>query len=192
VRKMPGRCGRPLEGAEEETLFRSAFPDDWEGVRGAARGEFPDGDSQRKRWEAAVELVRRALSEPRSFPEPFRTAADAFDRYRYLVADSPVEVFLAVLLDVKNRRMGDVRVSTGILNGSLIHPREVFSPALRERAASVLLVHNHPSGDPSPSAEDREATKRLRSAGGIVGIAVLDHVIIGDGSFYSFREEGDW
>lgn len=192
MRKMPGRCGRPLEGAEEETLFRSAFPDDWEGVRGAARGEFPDGDARRKRWEAAVELVRRALSEPRSFPEPFRTAADAFDRYRYLVADSPVEVFLAVLLDVKNRRMGDVRVSTGILNGSLIHPREVFSPALRERAASVLLVHNHPSGDPSPSAEDREATRRLRSAGGIVGIAVLDHVIIGDGSFYSFREEGDW
>jgi DNA repair protein RadC len=181
-----------LEGTEEETLFRSAFPDDWEGVRGAARGEFPDDDARRNRWEAAVELVRRTLSEPRSFPEPFRTAADAFDRYRYLVADSPVEVFLAVLLDVKNRRMGDVRVSTGILNGSLIHPREVFSPALRERAASVLLVHNHPSGDPSPSAEDREATRRLRSAGGIVGIAVLDHVIIGDGSFYSFREEGDW
>jgi DNA repair protein RadC len=68
----------------------------------------------------------------------------------------------------------------------------VFAPAVRERAASILLVHNHPSGDPAPSPEDRAATKRLRSAGGIVGIAVLDHVIIGDGSFYSFREEADW
>ena len=192
VEKRPGRGGRPLEGLEEEELFRIAFPEDWQGIRDAARGDLSDGDFRIGRWEAAVELARRALSAPRSYPEPFRTAADAFDRYRYLLAGYPVEVFLAVLLDVKNRRMDDVRVSTGILNGSLIHPREVFAPALRERAASVLLVHNHPSGDPSPSAEDREATRRLRSAGGIVGIAVLDHVIIGDGSFYSFREEGDW
>ncbi|MBI5576601.1 MAG: hypothetical protein HY896_09605 [Deltaproteobacteria bacterium] len=192
VGKSPGRDGRPLEATEEESLFRMAFPEDWQGMRAAARGEPHAGDSRKAKWEASVEIVRRALSAPRSFPEPFRTAADAFDRYRYLLSDYPVEVFLAVLLDVKNRRIDDVRVSTGILNGSLIHPREVFAPAVRERAASVLLVHNHPSGDPSPSAEDREATRRLRSAGGIVGIAVLDHVIIGDGSFYSFREEGDW
>lgn len=161
-------------------------------MRGAARGDLPREDVRRTRWEAAVELVRRALSEPCAFPEPFRTAADAFDRYRYLMADHRVELFLAVLLDVKNRRMCDVRVSTGILNGSLIHPREVFAPALRERAASVLLVHNHPSGDPAPSPEDREVTRRLRAAGGIVGIAVLDHVIIGDCSFHSFREEEGW
>lgn len=192
MRGKPGRRGRPFEGAEEGDLFRIAFPECGDGMRAAARGERPPGDPLAARWEATVEIVRRALSEPLSFPEPFRTASDAFDRYRYLMADHAVEVFQAVLLDVKNRRIGDVRVSTGILNGSLIHPREVFAPALAERAASVLLVHNHPSGDPSPSAEDREVTRRLRSAGGIVGIAVLDHVIIGDCSFYSFREKGDW
>jgi DNA repair protein RadC len=192
VGRKPGRDGRPFEHALEEDLFLLAFPEDRGGMRDAARGDLPREDVRRMRWEAAVELVRRALSEPCAFPEPFRTAADAFDRYRYLMADHRVELFLAVLLDVKNRRMCDVRVSTGILNGSLIHPREVFAPALRERAASVLLVHNHPSGDPSPSPEDREVTRRLRAAGGIVGIAVLDHVIIGDCSFHSFREEEGW
>ena len=192
MKRKPGRNGRPLEGAVDEDLFRRAFPQDWEGMREAASGGYPCGDARRMRWEAAVELVRRVLSEPHSFPEPFRSAADAFDRYRYLMADYRVEVFLAVLLDVKNRRMEDVRVSAGILTGSLIHPREVFAPALRERAASVMLIHNHPSGDPSPSAEDREVTRRLRAAGGIVGIAVLDHVIIGDGSFHSFREDESW
>lgn len=190
--RKPGRDGRPLEAASEEDLFRLAFREDWEEMREAAGRGYTCGDPRRIRWEASVELVRRALSEPHSFPEPFRTAADAFDRYRYLVADHRVEVFLAVLLDVRNRRMGEVRVSTGILNGSLIHPREVFAPALAERAAAVLLVHNHPSGDPAPSQEDREVTKRLRAAGGIVGIAVLDHVIIGDGSYHSFREEEGW
>lgn len=192
MQRKPGRDGRPLEAAAEGDLFRLAFKEDWEEMREAAGGGYPCGDPRMMRWEASVELVRRVLSDPHSFPEPFRTAADAFDRYRYLMADHRVEVFLAVLLDVKNRRMGDVRVSTGILNGSLIHPREVFAPALRERAASVLLVHNHPSGDPAPSMEDREVTRRLRAAGGIVGIAVLDHVIIGDGSFHSFREEEGW
>jgi DNA repair protein RadC len=192
MRKNPGRDGRPLEGWGEAELFRAAFPEDWEGMLRIARGEEPSDAARRARWEAAVEIVRRALSAPSALPEPFRSAADVFERYRYLVADYRVEVFLAVLLDVKNRPMQDHRVSTGILNGSLTHPREVFAPAVRERAASILLVHNHPSGDPAPSPEDREATRRLRQAGGIVGIAVLDHVIIGDGSFYSFREEADW
>ena len=192
MRKNPGRNGRPLEASEEAELFRAAFPEDWEAMRSAACGGEPVDAARRARWEAVVEIVRRALSAPCSLPDPYRSAADVFDRYRYLVADYHVEVFLAVLLDVKNRRMQDLRVSTGILNGSLIHPREVFAPAVRERAASVLLVHNHPSGDPAPSPEDREVTRRLRQAGGIVGITVLDHVIIGDGSFYSFREEADW
>jgi len=192
MRKNPGRNGRPLEASEEAELFRAAFPEDWERMLRIARGEEPADAARKARWEATVEIVRRALSAPPSLPKPFRSAADVFDRYRYLLADYPVEVFLVLLLDVKNRQMQDIRVSTGILNGSLIHPREVFAPAVRERAASILLVHNHPSGDPAPSPEDREVTRRLRSAGGIVGITVLDHVIIGDGSFYSFREEADW
>ncbi len=154
--------------------------------------EGPVDGALRERWEAVLELARRALTTPFPRSEPLRSAADVFERYRYLLADSPVEVFLAVLLDVKHRVRHSVRVSVGILNGSLIHPREVFATAVAERAAAIILVHNHPSGDPSPSPEDREVTRRLRSAGGIVGIPVLDHVIIGSCSFYSFREEADW
>ena len=192
MRRRPGRPGRPLEGMDEATLFRAAFPEGWEEMRRVAREEEPSDGVVRERWEAVLELARRALSCPVPRSEPVKSAADVFERYRYLVGDSPVEVFLAVLLDVKHRVLRDARVSVGILNGSLIHPREVFATAVAERAAAVVLVHNHPSGDPSPSPEDREVTRRLRSAGGIVGIPVMDHVIIGSCSFYSFREEADW
>lgn len=187
-----GRDGRPFETADECLLFRLAFPGDTEVMAHAARGFAPAGAAAAMRWEAVVELARRALSAPPERPEPFRSAADVFDRYRYSVAGCQVEVFLALLLDVKHRLLSDARISTGILNGSLIHPREVFAPAIGGRAASVILVHNHPSGDSSPSPEDREVTRRLRSAGEIVGIPVLDHIIIGASSWYSFREDGDW
>lgn len=192
MRTIPGRGGRPLESAEEAELFGMVFPGEGEEMRRAARGELPFDRGRGLRWEAAVELARRALSAPLRRPEPFRSGADVFARYRYLLSDSPVEVFLAVLLDVKHRPVREERVSTGILDGSLIHPREVFVAAVRERAAAVILVHNHPSGDPAPSAEDREVTRRLRSAGGILGIPVIDHVVVGDGAFFSFREEPGW
>jgi DNA repair protein RadC len=192
MRIVAGRDGRPLETADERDLFGMAFPGEGEGMRRASRGESPCDPSMALRWEAVVELARRALSAPASRPEPFRSGADVFARYRFLLADAPVEMFLSVLLDVKHRPLREDRVSAGILDGSLIHPREVFVAAVRERAAAVILVHNHPSGDPSPSDQDREVTRRLRSAGGILGIPVIDHVILGDGAFYSFREEGDW
>jgi len=192
---MPGVRGhwdRPLRTVEEGELFRTAFPGDGEPMRRVARGEGP-GDADRElRWEAALELARRALSAPVSRPEPFRSAAEVFERYRYRFASSPVEVFLALLLDVKHRPVREERVSVGVLDGSLIHPREVFAAAVRERAAAVILLHNHPSGDPEPSPEDREVTRRLRNAGGILGIPVLDHVIVGDGAYFSFREEAGW
>ncbi len=187
-----GSPGRPFEGLDETTLFRAAFPDSWEGMRRVAAGERPEDGVSRERWEAVLELARRALSPPFPRTEPLASPSQVFERYRYLLTDSPVEVFLAVLLDVKHRVLRDVRVSVGTLDGSLIHPREVFAEAVAERAAAVILVHNHPSGDPSPSREDREVTRRLRSAGGIVGIPVLDHVIIGNCSFASLREEADW
>ncbi len=161
-------------------------------MRLAVRGDPPPDPDRAARWEAVVELARRYLAEDLPRGPAFRSAAEVFARYRYLIGDSPVEVFLAVLVDVKHRFLRDVRVSVGILDGSLIHPREVFAPAVGERAGAVILVHNHPSGDPAPSPEDREVTRRLRAAGGIVGIPVLDHVIIGSRAFYSFREESDW
>lgn len=190
--KGPGLPGRPFEGMDETTLFRTAFPEGWEGLKKAAAGKESVDGPLRERWEAVLEVARRALSSTVPRSTPVGSGADVFDRYRYLLADSPVEVFLAVLLDVKNRVLREVRVSVGILNGSLIHPREVFAPAVAERAAAVVLVHNHPSGDSRPSLEDRQVTRRLRSAGEIVGIPVLDHVIIGTCSFFSFREDADW
>ena len=192
MRGRRGRAGRPFEEMEETALYRTAFPADWEGMRRAASGGEPAGSVLERRWEAVLELARRTLSSCIPASEPVRSAADVFERYRYLLADSPVEVFLSVLLDVKHRVLKEVRASVGTLNGSLVHPREVFAEALAERAAAVILVHNHPSGDPSPSPEDREVTLRLRSAGGIVGIPVVDHVIISSCSFHSFREEADW
>lgn len=190
--KRPGRRGRPFERAEEAELFHLAFPDKPDEVRAASKGEGMSGEGASVRWEAAVELARRALSAPIPRPDPIRDAKDVFERFRYLIGDDPVEVFAALLLDVKHREIEEVVVSRGVLDGSLIHPREVFAPAIEKRAAAVIAVHNHPSGDPAPSAEDREVTRRLRAAGEIVGIPLLDHVIIGERSFHSFREGGDW
>ena len=95
-----------------------------------------------------------------------------------------------ILLDGKNRPIKDVRVSEGTLTASLVHPREVFVPVIEESAAAIVLVHNHPSGDPTPSAEDIAITQRLREVGEIMGVRVLDHVVIGDGRYVSFADEG--
>lgn len=101
------------------------------------------------------------------------------------------EHFLAVLLDARNHIKGVVTVSIGTLTASLVHPREVFRPAIVAGAAGVIVAHNHPSGDCTPSSEDREATRRLVKAGELIGIPVLDHVVVGAGdSYYSFREQG--
>jgi DNA repair protein RadC len=94
------------------------------------------------------------------------------------------------LLDAKHALIRDVTVSKGSLTLSIVHPREVFSLAVRESAAAVIFLHNHPSGDPSPSREDRELTARLVAAGEVLGIEVLDHIIIGDGKYVSFADQG--
>jgi DNA repair protein RadC len=99
-------------------------------------------------------------------------------------------VFKVVLLDGKNAIMKDVTISEGSLTLSIVHPREAFLPAIRESAAAVIFVHNHPSGDPEASPEDRALTQRLVSVGELVGIRVLDHVIVGDGRYVSFADQG--
>ena len=95
-----------------------------------------------------------------------------------------------LLLDGKNRVIRVIRISEGSLTRSLVHPREVFRPAIREAAAGVLFVHNHPSGTPEPSQEDIQITRRLVETGKIVGIRVLDHVILGAYRYFSFADEG--
>ena len=99
------------------------------------------------------------------------------------------ECFKIILLDTKNKVIKVVGISIGILNASLVHPREVFVKAIRQLSASIVLAHNHPSGDPEPSAEDKNITKRLCDAGELLGIPVLDHIVIGRGTYLSFKQE---
>lgn len=99
------------------------------------------------------------------------------------------EFFKIVLLDTKNQVISIEDISVGSLNSSIVHPREVFNTAIKRSSASIILVHNHPSGDPTPSKEDLNVTRRLVECGNIIGITVLDHLIIGDGEFISLKEK---
>jgi len=141
---------------------------------------------------AALELGRRAAAEPLAAGSPVRDAAAVYGHFSGRLPQLEREVFYVLLLDGKNRVQGEVRVSEGSLTAALVHPREVFVPAIRAAAAALVLVHNHPSGDPTPSAEDSAITQRLRQVGELVGIRVLDHVVIGRGRWASMAEEGRW
>jgi len=139
---------------------------------------------------AALEIGKRFAAEGKGPQTTIRTSSDVASFYFPTMRDLKKEVFKCVLLDGKNRILKDVTISQGSLTASVVHPREVFNPAVRESAAAVLFVHNHPSGDPAPSEEDIEVTKQLVEAGKILGIRVLDHVIIGDGRSVSFVDMG--
>jgi DNA repair protein RadC len=142
--------------------------------------------------KAALELGKRLSSESPERRFKVTAPADIVNHFRPRLQYLRKEVFKAVLLDTKHRVLKDVTVSEGSLTASLVHPREAFLPAIKESAAAVIFLHNHPSGDPSPSPEDKELTQRLAEVGHLVGISVLDHIIIGTGSpgYMSFRDAG--
>ena len=119
----------------------------------------------------------------------FRRSNDIFRAFKQL-AEMPVESFLVVHLDSKNRMVGMTTCSIGSMTASLVHPRDVFRTAIINMTAGLIFIHNHPSGDPAPSDEDRQITRRLCEVGKIVGIQCLDHIIIGQGSYFSFADEG--
>jgi DNA repair protein RadC len=120
-----------------------------------------------------------------------RVAAEAAPLLAQYIGETDREVFAVALLTVRHRVLGLHTVSVGCLTSSLVHPREVFKPAILAGSAALLLAHNHPSGDPEPSAEDIALTRRLTAAGQILGIEVLDHLILGEaGRFVSLRERG--
>ena len=139
---------------------------------------------------AACELGRRLAACDVRPGEALTSADRVFAHFRTRFATLRKERFVTLLLDSKNRLLRECLVSEGSLTASLVHPREVFAPVVRESAAAVLLVHNHPSGDPTPSREDLEITRRLREAGELMGVRVLDHVIIGRGCYVSLAERG--
>ena len=120
--------------------------------------------------------------------EPIKSARDVFEYASQRLITNQQETFMILLLDSKNRIVKDEIISIGTLNASIIHPREVFKSAIRESANSIILVHNHPSGDPKPSVEDEQITKKLFEAGELLNIKILDHVIVGKDKFWSFKE----
>ncbi|MFQ3610047.1 MAG: DNA repair protein RadC [Fimbriimonadales bacterium] len=139
---------------------------------------------------AAMELGRRvAISTFHERPQ-IRSPEDVFHLLRMKFTEERREHFIAVLLDTKNRVLRTETVSIGTLDSSLVHPREVYRIVVREGAACWIAVHNHPSGDPNPSPEDIALTRRLREAGQLLGVELLDHIIIGDGNYTSLRTAG--
>lgn len=148
------------------------------------------GVAKAAQLKAALELGKRALATPLSTGTRINSSADIFKHFHPSLRDLRREVFKVVLLDAKHTVLREMTVSEGSLTLSIVHPREVFNLAVRESAAAVIFLHNHPSGDPSPSQEDRVLTARLVSAGDLLGIRVLDHIIVGDGRYVSFADHG--
>lgn len=140
--------------------------------------------------KAVIQLAKRIAAsgyqDKMCISSPADVSKFLMEDMRYLKQ----EHFKIIMLNVKNHVLKHVDITIGTLNASIVHPRDVFSEPIRVKCASVILVHNHPSGDPAPSHEDIEVTKRIVEAGKILGIDVLDHIIIGDGKYVSLKEKG--
>jgi len=139
---------------------------------------------------AAFELVRRVQSRKGADRPLFKRSSDVAGHYLPLMRDLRKEVFKVLLLNRANRFIKEVFISEGTLDASVVHPRDVFREALLEPAAAIILIHNHPSGNPSPSDEDLRITKQLVEAGRLLGIKVYDHIILAGESYRSLADEG--
>ncbi|WP_084024479.1 RadC family protein [Vulcanibacillus modesticaldus] len=140
--------------------------------------------------KGAIELGRRVV---KSIPQDKIQIRSPRDVANFILEDMKhlkQEHFIALLLDTKNQIIAKETISIGSLNSSIVHPREVFKPAIKKSVSAIIVVHNHPSGDPTPSKEDIEVTNRLVEAGNILGIDLLDHVIIGDSRYISLKDRG--
>ena len=140
--------------------------------------------------KASLELGRRTGTQKWETGAPLRSSEEVYHHFRDQLGAEKRELFYVVLLNNKNRKIRDVKISEGSLTASLVHPREVYNPVIRDSAAAVVFVHNHPSGDPAPSPEDIDITRRLKEVGEVMGIRVLDHVVIGHNRFFSFSDKG--
>lgn len=163
--------------------FGNATMEEFEQVKGV-------GEAKAITVMAAIELGRRvttlAPTERVIIRTPDDVAALLMPRFRYETKES----FIAILLSTKNHVLKTPVISVGSLNASIVHPRELFREAINASAATVILAHNHPSGDPAPSPEDVSLTRKLVEAGKLLDIPVLDHIILGDGKYISFKEKG--
>ncbi len=182
-----------LELARETLMRFSSLRE----IEDASVAEFSEikgiGSSKVAQMKAAFELGKRLMqygSVNEAQNPSFSNSRGVYEYFRPEFYGLKKERFLCALLDTKNRVFKEKVISEGTLNSSLVHPREVFRYAIKEAAASVLFIHNHPSGDPNPSRDDIHITKRLVETGKVVGINVLDHIVITDGSYLSLMEKG--
>ena len=148
------------------------------------------GRAKAARLAAAFELTRRLRARTPGSRRVLGSPSEVYAAFAPLMEDLKREVFRVALLDAQNRLLRDRIVSEGTLSASLVHPREVFKPAILESAASVILLHNHPSGDPTPSREDIRLTRQLVECARLLELPIHDHVVIGHGRFVSFAEQG--
>lgn len=167
------------------------------GLHGLARATSDDlrrvpgiGDARAAQLIAAIEAGRRTLFRGRRERVQIRSARDAAELLVPEFGARPVEQFGVMLLDTKHRVLRTTLLSVGTLDASIVHPREVFREAASGGAAAIVVFHNHPSGDPTPSGDDVALTRRLITAGELMGIAVLDHVIVAENAFFSLQERG--
>ena len=204
-------------GADKLTTPRDSCCDSWKGhrrrigggdsaensqkfhtVRGISEASLEDltrlrgiGLAKAAQIKAAFELARRIETDSEKEPRPSVKTPEEVNRVvEVSLRGKKKEHFMVLLLDTRGKLIKSAEISVGSLDTSIVHPREVFKEALAASAASLILVHNHPSGDPQPSQEDIQVTKGLAQAGKVMGIEVLDHVIIGDGKHFSLKREG--
>jgi DNA repair protein RadC len=148
------------------------------------------GRAKAARIAGAIELGRRVAIETEPPPERIRGPGDVQRYYAQRLRDLAVEEFHVLALGSQSQILADLLITRGILNSSLVHPREVFRAAIAEAAAGIIVVHNHPSGDPTPSADDRAVTRQLAEAGRMLDLPVYDHVIVAAERYVSFAEAG--
>jgi DNA repair protein RadC len=148
------------------------------------------GPARATQLKAALELSRRYSKELGVKLPRFSNSQTVFVHFReWFLGKQQEELWIAVL-DMKNQLILKQEISKGTLNGSPVHPREVFAVAIRHSGAGIILLHNHPSGDPAPSAEDRKVTLQIAEAGKLMGIPLLDHIVVGNERYYSFKDAG--
>jgi len=148
------------------------------------------GQAKATQIKAVFELARR-LNEEKNAHKSRETVKSPQDVVRIIgssLKDEKREHFLIITLDTRNHLIETHTISIGSLDSSIVHPREVFHPAIMDHAASVILIHNHPSGNPEPSEEDTKLTKQLLNSGQTLGIEILDHIIVGDNSYFSMKD----
>ena len=169
----------------------------FQGLRGVASATIEQlsavkgvGEVKAIQIAAAIELGKRLAVLSEDEKPVIRSPQDVSNLLMPELRDAKKEHLKSLILSTKNQVLKIHTVSVGILDSSLVHPREVFKDAIAASAAAIIVAHNHPSGDPTPSAEDRRITQRLAEAGQILGIELLDHVILGDNRFVSLKERG--